>query len=45
MAIGRVQKPRHFLLIRISADGDLEIARVLHDSMELSRYLPPEFLE
>lgn len=39
-AIGRIRKPRHFLLYRITADGCLEIGRVLHDSMDLALHLP-----
>lgn len=41
---GRVNRPRHFLLCRISPDGCLEIGRVLHDSMDLPRHLPPDYL-
>ncbi|MCB0325912.1 MAG: type II toxin-antitoxin system RelE/ParE family toxin [Bdellovibrionales bacterium] len=41
--IGRIQKPRHFLLFRAAKDGALEVGRVLHDSMELSKHLPPEY--
>jgi toxin ParE1/3/4 len=36
----RVSKPRHLLLIRVCDDGRIEIGRVLHDSMDLDRYLP-----
>ena len=38
--IGSVKEPRHFLLFRPRADGAIEIGRVLHDSMDLSRHLP-----
>jgi toxin ParE1/3/4 len=38
--IGVVGNPRHFLLFRISAQGDIEISRVLHDSMDLASNLP-----
>jgi len=38
-----VEKPRHFILFRISGSGNLEIGRVLHDSMELGRPLPSEY--
>ncbi len=31
--VGRIHKPRHFLLYRVAADGCLELSRVLHDSM------------
>jgi len=37
---GRVRNARHFLLCRPTADGFLEVSRVLHDSMELRRHLP-----
>ncbi len=37
---GRVRRPRHFLLFRTCDDGHIEIGRVLHDSMDLSRHLP-----
>ena len=36
----RVNQPRHFLLFRTRDDGHIEIGRVLHDSMDLNRYLP-----
>lgn len=42
-AIGRIRKPRHFLLFRVADDGCLEIGRVLHDSMDLERHLPPDY--
>jgi toxin ParE1/3/4 len=41
------KRARHFFLYRISADGSgtriIEIARLLHDAMDLSSKLPPEF--
>jgi len=36
---GRVGHPRHFLLFRVQTNGQVEIARVLHDSMDLQRHL------
>jgi toxin ParE1/3/4 len=36
---GIVQRPRHFMLYRISSDI-IGIGRVLHDAMELERHLP-----
>ncbi|WP_210405724.1 type II toxin-antitoxin system RelE/ParE family toxin [Paludisphaera borealis] len=39
----RVRQPRHFLLYRAVGDGWIEIARVLHDAMDLSRQLPGEY--
>lgn len=41
-AIGRVQRPRHFLLYRVE-DGSVEIGRVLHDGMDLKRHLPDDY--
>ena len=42
-SVGRIRKPRHFLLYRVAADGFLEIGRVLHDSMDLARHLPSDY--
>ena len=42
-SIGRIRKPRHFLLFRTTSDSCLEIGRVLHDSMDLARHLPPDY--
>lgn len=42
-SIGRVQRPRHFLLDRTCDDGQVEIGRVLHDGMDLKRHLPEEY--
>jgi toxin ParE1/3/4 len=42
-AANRVKRPRHFLLFRIADTGSVEIGRVLHDSMDLARHLPPDF--
>jgi len=39
----RIRNPRHFLLYRITAARTVEIARVLHDSMELEQHLPSEY--
>lgn len=39
--VGTVRRPRHFLVYR-HADAVVEIMRVLHDSMELSRHLNDE---
>jgi toxin ParE1/3/4 len=40
---GRVKEPRHFLLYRAQADGQIEIGRILHDSMDLDRHLPDDY--
>jgi toxin ParE1/3/4 len=42
-AAGRVRHPRHLLLYRTCDDGRVEIGRVLHDSMDLSRHLPEQY--
>lgn len=39
---GIVERPRHFLVYRLEP-GLLVIGRVLHDAMELSRHLDPEY--
>jgi toxin ParE1/3/4 len=39
----RIHRPRHFLLYRVTESGIVEIGRVLHDSMELTAHLPPEY--
>jgi toxin ParE1/3/4 len=41
--VGRVRKPRHFLLYRTSDEGTIEIGRVLHDGMDLDRQLPEDY--
>lgn len=37
---GRVSKPRHIVLYRTVTNQTLEIVRILHDAMEISRHLP-----
>jgi toxin ParE1/3/4 len=39
----RVKAPRHFILYRISPSR-LEVARILHDSRDLVRHLPHDYL-
>jgi toxin ParE1/3/4 len=41
-ALGRVRRPRHFLIYRVTDKNRIEIGRVLHDSMDLRTHLPPE---
>ncbi len=41
--IGRVRRPRHFLVYRETSRGRIEIGRVLHDSMDLPAHLPPAY--
>jgi toxin ParE1/3/4 len=41
--VGRVRRPRHFLLYRVSEDGSVEIGRVLHDTMDLERHVPDDY--
>lgn len=33
-------KGRHFVMLRVSGEGVLDVLRLLHDSMNLARYLP-----
>jgi toxin ParE1/3/4 len=40
---GKVKQPRHFLLFRVSIDGEVEFARVLHESMDIEQHLPDEY--
>jgi toxin ParE1/3/4 len=40
---GRVRHPRHLLLYRVCGDGQIEIGRVLHDSMDFSQHLPEAY--
>lgn len=40
VAASRVVAPRHFLLFRLRHETRLEVVRVLHDSMQLSRHVP-----
>lgn len=41
--LGGVRRPRHFLVFRMTNDHQIEISRVLHDSMDLSSHLPDDF--
>lgn len=44
MHLARRGRPaRHFLLYRVTSDQFVDIGRLLHDSMELRRHLPPGF--
>lgn len=37
---GKVMRPKHVLICRLTASGGVDILRVLHDAMEISRHLP-----
>jgi len=37
-----VHKPRHFILYRVTGNV-LEIGRILHDSRDLARHVPPSY--
>lgn len=39
--LGRVRRPRHFLLYRLESDL-VVVGRVLHDAMELARHIGPD---
>jgi toxin ParE1/3/4 len=41
--VGRVRQPRHFLVFRMTQANQIEIGRVLHDSMDLPSNLPDEY--
>ena len=41
-AVARLLRPRHLLVGRIAEADFVDILRVLHDSMEVSRHLPEE---
>lgn len=36
---GRVDRPRHIVFYRVGADHVIDIVRLLHESMEVSRHL------
>lgn len=42
-SVGRIRKPRHFLVYRVVAEGEIQIGRVLHKSMDFIQHLPPEY--
>lgn len=41
--VGLVRRPRHLFLFRIAADGAVEVARILHDAMDVARHVPSDF--
>lgn len=41
--VGGVRRPRHFLVYRTTGEGQIEIGRVLHDSIDLPAHLPAEY--
>jgi toxin ParE1/3/4 len=43
-SVGMVGTPRHFLLLRITDEVQVEIGRVLHDSMDLASNLAEVYL-
>ncbi|MEY3172455.1 MAG: hypothetical protein RLZZ436_368 [Planctomycetota bacterium] len=40
---GRVHRPRHFLIYRVNERQQIEIGRVLHESVDLTNHLPTEY--
>ena len=40
---GRVHRPRHFLIYRVNDRQQIEICRVLHESVDLPNHLPTEY--
>lgn len=41
--IGRIRKPRHFLVLRLVGTDVVEIGRILHDSVDFPAHVPPEY--
>jgi toxin ParE1/3/4 len=41
-SIGKIDRPRHILVFRIRDDHQVDIARVLHDGMDLDRHVPED---
>ena len=41
--IGIVARPRHLLLYRFARSDLIGVGRVLHDSMEIKRQIPPDY--
>ncbi len=42
--LGIVRKPRHFVVYRRRGEAVIDVVRVLHDSRELERHLPDDYL-
>lgn len=40
---GRVHRPRHFLIYRVNERKQIEIGRVLHESVDFRNHLPTEY--
>ena len=38
------QHARHVLIYRVTTDGTIDIARLLHDAMDIERHLPEDYL-
>ncbi len=38
-----VREPRHFVLYRRTGEDNIEVGRVLHDAMDLTKHLPKEY--
>lgn len=41
---GTVRKPRHLLVYRQRGQGGIDVPRMLHDSRDLERHLPEEYI-
>lgn len=39
----RVSNPRHFILYKVIGSGEVGVARLLHDSMDLERHTTDDF--
>ena len=38
-----VKEPRHFILYRKCSNGEIEVARILHDRRDFDRHLPDDY--
>ena len=40
---GKVRRPRHVIVFRLVGHDLVDVGRVLHDSMDFIRHIPPEY--
>lgn len=38
-----VREPRHFMIYRKLGNGEIEVARILHDSRDFDRHIPADY--
>ena len=39
------RKGSHFVVFRVATENTIDVLRVLHESMDLTRHLPPDNLQ